>query len=136
MSVFKKKGIVVGVLLAFTGELVLLALLLGVCAWFVQREWLGLEYMNVYIILCVFLSVFTVCTTTSGARGRGYLPFCLLSSGSLVIFLLLAAASVNGLESYGAWTLRVFASAFSAALAAALVQIRHNAARKMRHRRG
>lgn len=135
MSVFKKKGIAVGVLLALAGELVLLALLLAVCAWLIQREWLGVEYMNVYIILCVFLSAFPVCTTTSGARGRGYLPFCLLCAGSLVIFLLLTAASVNGLEPYGAWALRVFASAFSAALAAAFVQIRHNAARKTRRRR-
>ncbi len=135
MSVFKKKGIAVGVLLAFSGELVLLVLLLGLCAWLMQKEILGVENMNVYIILCVFLSVFPICATTSGARGRGYLPFCLLSAAALVVFLLLTAASVSGLEPYGTWTLRVFASAFSAALTAALLQIRHNAAKKSRRRR-
>lgn len=135
MSFLKRKGSAVCVLIAVGMEMALLGLLLALCAWLIQLELLPVEYMNGYCILCVFLSVFPVCATTSGARGRGYLPFCLLCGGGACVFLLVAAALLNGAEPYGAWTLRVFAAVFIAALAAAFVQIRHNAKRKNRRKK-
>lgn len=136
MSVFRQKGIAFGALVALAAEMAALALLLALCAWLTGIEALPQEYMNGYIILCVFLSVFPVCATISGGRGRGHLPFCLLCAAEMVFVLLLTAAAVDGLEPYGAWTLRVFGGAFFGALAAAFVQIRHNGKRKQRrHRR-
>lgn len=135
MSVFKRKGMAFCVLAALGAECVLLLLFMAVCAFLIGRELLPVEQMNLYCILCVFLSIFPVCATISGARGEKHLPFCLLSGGGECVILLLSAAGINGLEPYGAWTLRVFGAAFSAALAAAFLQIRQNDAQKRRRKR-
>ncbi len=136
MSVFKRKGMLFCALVALAGEGIALLVLLALFAWLTQCELLPEKYMYGYIILCVFLSVFPVASTISGGRGRGHLPFCLLCGGELVVLLLIAAPVINSAEPYGAWTLRVFGGAAAGALAAAFLQIRHNAARKHRRKRG
>lgn len=135
MSVFKRKGMLFCALAALVGEGSALLALLALCAWLTGLEWLPEEYVNGYIMLCVFLSAFAVCTTISGGRGRGHLPFCLLCAAELVVLLLLLAPVANNAEPYGAWTLRVFAASAAGALAGAFLQIRHNAARKHRRKR-
>ena len=135
MSFLKRKSMAVGVLLALAAEIILLLLFLLLCAWMIQRELLPQKYMNLYIILCVFLSVFPACATISGVRGRGYLPFSLSCAGSLCALLLVTAASAKGLEPYGIWTLRAFGAAFLGASAAAFLQIRRHGGGRRRKKR-
>ena len=135
MSFLRRKSMAVCVLIALAAEIALLLLLLLLCAWLIQGELLPQSYLNVYIILCVFLSILPVCATTSWARGRGYLPLCLLCAAALCAVLLLTAASVKGLTPYGTWVLRVTGAALAAALSAAFLMIGRVGGRKRKRRR-
>lgn len=125
----------VTVLIALAAETALLFLFLLLCAWLIQRELLPQQHMNLYIILCVFLSIFPVCATTSWVRGRGYLPLCLSCAGALCALLLLTAASVKGLVPYGAWVLRIAGASLAAALSAAFLMIGRSGGHKHKRRR-
>ena len=81
MSFLKKQSLLSGAILSVILIWCLLFLLIALVSVMCGHELLPMNGMNIFIILCEVISIFSVAASISGVYAKKYLYFCMICAG-------------------------------------------------------
>lgn len=131
MSFLKKQSLLSGTILSVILIWCLLFLLIALVSVMCGHELLPMGGMNIFIILCEVISIFSVATSISGVYAKKYLYFCMICAGIYSLTVALVSICLDITSFSVKWIFEKTVYCCLSGLLAALVHI----PRKKRKRR-